>query len=332
MAEHGRAGVWELLRVFSSTQSEPQRQAAGKALARLWRLDQLVAEEEQAIVRRGYTVTWSARRRYPRASRPRSRSRYPSRCRSSRTVPSASDRQTWNGRLVCSAPAAPLSKSIPHGPPAPAARSFTIVPGDFETNGPHRLVLVTRVRTAGLSDSWEIEPPHIPFNFEFDPTLELDAILTLPDAVRDEAVARAIRLKPAAPHDSSPAKYLSLGSEWTLRNPPRLAVETPLPCDLAHAISLEIDGSGARFPAGQLLLFGQGIPRHRATDRDGDIRFFELGPISPLPANLFERPGFRRMRVCLQADPAGGWAHPDIRSIWPGRTQTEWVEVEIVRR
>ena len=66
-SEAGRAAVWELLRIFSSSTSEPLRRAAGKALARLWFLDQLVAEEEQAIVRRGYTVNWNARRRYPRA-------------------------------------------------------------------------------------------------------------------------------------------------------------------------------------------------------------------------------------------------------------------------
>ena len=32
-AEHGRAAVWELLRIFSSTTSEPLREAAGQALA-----------------------------------------------------------------------------------------------------------------------------------------------------------------------------------------------------------------------------------------------------------------------------------------------------------
>jgi len=69
VAEHGRAGILELMRIFSTAQSETQREAAGCALARLWLLDQLVAEEEQAVVRRGFTVTWSARRRYPRALR-----------------------------------------------------------------------------------------------------------------------------------------------------------------------------------------------------------------------------------------------------------------------
>ena len=30
--------------------------------------------------------------------------------------------------------------------------------------------------------------------------------------------------------------------------------------------------------------------------------------------------------------PESGWADPEVRSIWPGRIQTNWVEVEIVRR
>ena len=52
---------------------------------------------------------------------------------------------------------------------------------------------------SGLTDSWQLEPPHVPFNFEFDPVLRLDAILTLPDATRDLSVTRAIQLEPARP-------------------------------------------------------------------------------------------------------------------------------------
>ncbi len=65
-AEFGREGVWELLRVYSTTESDAVRTAAGRALSRLWKENQLVAEEEQAVVRRGYAVEWKARRRYPR--------------------------------------------------------------------------------------------------------------------------------------------------------------------------------------------------------------------------------------------------------------------------
>jgi len=332
VAEHGRAGVWELMRIFSTAQSEPQRQAAGGALARLWHLDQLVAEEEQAVVRRGYTVTWGARRRYPRALR----AEIP--IAVTYAVPLLRDdgrrvgpaNLEWSHRVLGARRAA-LEEFSPWT--AGGGRvTFTIVPGDFETNGPHRLVLQTRVRTAGLADAWEIEPPHIPFTFEFDPILQLDAILTLADSTRDESVARAIRLEPTGAGDGTPATYLSLGDLWTLRNPPRIAVTTPLPCDLAHAISIEFEGVAGRFPGGRLALSGQGAARPGSTGAEPVIRRFELGPIPPLPATVIERPGVRRLRIWLEADPDVGWADPDVRSIWPGRTQTGWVDVEIVRR
>jgi len=332
VAEHGRAGVLELMRIFSTAQSEPQRQAAGGALARLWLLDQLVAEEEQAIVRRGFTVTWSARRRYPRALR----AEIP--ISVTYAVPLLQDdgrrvgpaNLEWSHRVLGARRAA-LEEFSPWSA-GPGCVTFTMVPGDFETNGPHRLVLQTRVRTAGLTDSWEIEPAHIPFTFEFDPNLQLDAILTLPDVNRDESVARAIGFELAVADDGEPSTYLSLGGEWTLRNPPRLAVAIPLPCDLAHTISIEFEGVAGRFPAGRLTLAGQGIPRSSSTGEGTVIRRFELGPIPPLPPGVIERPGVRRMRIWLEADPDCGWADPDIRSIWPGRTHIDWVEVEIVRR
>ena len=66
VAAFGRSGAWELLRIFSTTESEPLRTAAGRALARLWKDDELVAEEEKALVRRGFHANWHARRRYPR--------------------------------------------------------------------------------------------------------------------------------------------------------------------------------------------------------------------------------------------------------------------------
>ncbi len=332
VAEHGRAGVYELLRIFSSSVSEPPRLAAGRALARLWLLDQLVAEEEKAVVRRGYTVTWSARRRYPRALR----GEIPITVAYGVPFLEAGTQRVgpanleWSHRVLGARRAA-IEEFSPWVP-GPGRVAFTIFPGDFETNGPHRLVLQTRIRTAGLTDSWELEPPHEPFNFEFDPILRLDAILTLPDATRDESVARAIRLEPAAGGDRDKVTYLSLGDEWTLRNPPQVAVALPLPCDLAHAISIELEGIAERFRGGFLLLSGQGLPRQNSAKDNAVIRRFDLGPVEPLARGLIDRPGQRRMRIWLEAALDSGWADPDVRSIWPGRTQTDWVDVEVVRR
>ena len=295
-AEHGRAAVWELLRLFSSSRSEPLRQAAGKALARLWFLDQLVAEEEQAIVRRGYTVTWNARRRYPRALQAE--------------IPIAVNFEVpfldgepgrirpenleWSHRVLGTRRAT-LEEFSPWAGGRGHA-TFTIVPGDFETNGPHRLVLQTRVRTTGLTGSWEFELPHVPFNLEFDPLLELSAITTVPDSNRDAQISQAIRLEPAAAHDGEPSTFLALGSEFAIRNPPRLTVTTPLPSDLAHAMSLEIEGTEHAIPAGMLILSGQGTRPPDAHDSAAAVARVPLGEIPSIDARLIERPGRRRVR------------------------------------
>ena len=68
-ARFGRDGLPELFRLFGESPSSPHRDAAGRAIAALWARDQLIGEEEQALVRRGYAAHWTARRRYPRAIR-----------------------------------------------------------------------------------------------------------------------------------------------------------------------------------------------------------------------------------------------------------------------
>ncbi len=333
VAEFGRSGAWELLRIFSSAESpEPRRMAAGRALTHLWKDDQLVAEEEQAILRRGYAVTWRARRRYPRALHVE--------------IPIAvtievpfliedaghvgPDHLEWSHRILGARRAA-LEEFSPWKA-GPGNVAFSIIPDDFPTNGPHRLVLQSRVRPRGLSSSWEIALPHEPFNFEFDPVLRPDAILNLADAVRDETMARAIRLEPIAIEGDEPTGHLPLGGEWILRNPPRLAVSTRLPCDLAHTIAIEFDGTPGQFPGRPLIVSGQGLPPGKLGDAETIVRRFDLGPVSPLPDGVIERPGVRRMRLHLTADPGLGWADPDVRSVWPGSTETNWVDVEIIRR
>jgi hypothetical protein len=329
VARFGRAGAWELLRIFSTSESDPLRTAAGRALAILWKDGELVAEEEQAVARRGFAVHWSARRRYPRSLTA------PIPIAVNYDVPFLSDDSAsvrrddleWSHRVVGARRAA-LEEFSPWKP-GRGEVAFTIIPGDFPTNGPHRLILQARVRITNLADSWEIELPHVPFQFDFDPVLMLDAILTLSDAVRDEAMERAIRLETAT---DDPPRLVSLGGEWVLRNPPRLAVEIPLPADLAHAASIEFDGTPERVAAGSLILSGQGLAQRGGSTDSAGIRRFDLGPIIGFADRTIERPGPRRIRIHLAADPQLGWADPDVRSVWPGAVATNWVEAEIIRR
>ena len=241
-------------------------------------------------------------------------------------------RRIWNGRIGYWAPGGATLEEFSPWAAGRGRAAFAIVPGDFESNGPHRLVLQTRVRTTGLSDSWEFELPHVPFNLEFDPFLQIDAITTLPDSSRGCQIEQAIRLEPGEPRDGEPGTYLPLSAQWTIRNPPLLAVTTPLPCDLAHAISIEFEGLAQPARAGVLILSGQGLRPRISHDSGTAVARIPLEEITSIDSSSIDRAGRKRLRVVLEAAPENGWADPDIRSIWPGMTRTNWVEVEIVRR
>jgi hypothetical protein len=327
MADHGRAGLMDLFRLLTKAPRPEVRDAAGRTLAALWARDQLIPEEEKAIVARGFLATWRARRRYPRAMR------IPIPIAVSYGVPflrEGDDGVTpgqleWSHR-VAGAERASLESSSPWRA-GPGLVEFAIDPRDFPTPGPHRLVLQARVRTRGLTDSWELDLPHIPFTFEFDSHLAIDALLTLPDDTRAAAIARAVRLEPASPPGEEP-RFVALDRDFALRDPPSLVVQTPLPCDLAHALEIEFEGLSHRFTAGSIVVSGQGSPG----DEPAAGRRFDLNPDASLPPGAIERPGEFRLRALLTADSQLAWADPDVRSAWPGTIITDWVPVRVVRR
>jgi len=330
----GRAGLLELFRIFSESPKLALRAAAGRALCGLWAQDQLVAEEEQAVVRRGFSVDWKARRRYPRAL--------------GREIPIAvhyglpilpdegpgisTASLEWSHRLLG---AHRVSLEVPSPwTPGPGRLAFNLVPSDFDTKGPHRLVLQTRVRTRGLADSWELELPHMPFHFELDPQLQTGSLLASPDESRSGAFAAAIRLESYDVASIERSQFLPLGDAFALRNPPCLVAHTPLPCDLAHRVLVEFEGVEGRFPAGAVVLAGQGARQeHSDAPAASFVRpqVLPLGPIEPLSREIIDRPGPRRLRVILEPDCDLGWTDPDIRSIWPGTIETGWTDVGIVR-
>ena len=332
VAQFGRSGLPELFRIFGEPPSASLRDAAGRAISVLWAHDQLIAEEEQALVRRGYTVEWVARRRYPRALK----SEIPIRAmygllflRSDGPGIKPADLE-WSHRITGARRAALEEYSV--WTPGAGNVEFAIVPSDFDSNGPHRLALQTRVRTRGLTDSWQIDLPHLPFNFEFDPRLETHSLLTLPDEHRAERIARSVRLESQQPSADERSSFLALNQEMMIRNPPELVIATPIPCDLAHKVFLEFDQVPGRFPAGLILLSGQGDSRSEGSEIAASTRRFPIGPVEPILQDAIDQPGSRRLRVWLEPDPDRGWTDPDVRSIWPGTIETGWISLEIVRR
>src|SRR5579864_5339890 len=199
VVEHQRACLVDLFRLLGTAPEARVREAAGRALAILWAQDHLIPEEEQAVVRRGFAVTWRARKRFPRGLRG------PIPIAVSYGVPFLREEGLgvhpanleWSQR-VTGAERAGLETFSPWI--AGAGRvSIALEPGDFPSNGPHRLVLQTRVRTRGLTSPWEIELPHMQFQFEFDPSLAVDALLTLADETRGQSITRSITLDQPAP-------------------------------------------------------------------------------------------------------------------------------------
>lgn len=337
VADHGRAGLIDLFRVLGTATDPTLRDAAGRALAILWEHDQLIAEEEKAIVTRGFAVDWRARRRYPRGLS------VPIPVAVSFGVPFLRDEGPgirlanleWSYRIV-GAERASLER-FSDWRAGPVRAEFALEPGDFAGSGPYQLVLQARARPSGLTSAWELDLPHVRFQFEFDSLLEVRALLAMADDARAEALAAAIRLEapelPAVEPKLEPSAvpaaepiFLGLGPGLMLRDPPDLVLATPLPCDLAHAIDLEFEGIPGRFSAGRVVLGGQGVGGPAA------IRRVPLGPIAEVPAGALDRPGDVLLRAILSPDPERGWADPDVRSIWPDSIITAWTTARVVRR
>ncbi len=320
-ARFGREGLIDLFRLLETARDADRREAAGRALASLWKRDELVAEEEKAIVRRGFSATWRARRRYPcglAASIP---------IRIDYGVPFLRDEAgevapgdlAWSHRIT-GAERASLEEFSPWTTGRGVA-AFSVDPSDFAGSGPHRLVLQARVRTEGLSDRWELELPHIPFTFELDPLLRVEALLASHDQEREAAMSGAVELGRGQRSEDTPPRFVPLNDDLVLRDPPLLAVRRPLPCDLSHGLYIEFEGVPGRFAAGEVIVI-QGSPS----------KTFLLELRTPLPPGAIERPGEIRLRAILEADAHRGWAEPDVRSIWPETIVTNWEPARVVRR
>ncbi|HEV3122258.1 MAG TPA: hypothetical protein VGY53_10155, partial [Isosphaeraceae bacterium] len=325
-AEHHRLPLMDLFRLLHTAPEAAVREAAGRALAILWEQDELVPEEEKAVVRRGFVAEWNARKRYPRTIRG------PIPITVDYGVPFLTaagpgvraDRLEWSHRITGAQRASLETQSA--WVSGPGRVQIELQPYDFPTKGPSRVGLQARVRTRGLTSEWELELPHIPFTFEFDPLLSVESILTLPDATRAESIARAIQLEPVPAQDDGP-RFLDLSENLVLRDPPVVVVTAPLECDLAHGLAIEIEGVPGRFEAGSVILSGQG-----SGNSQSGRRVFPLDAVRGIPANALEQPGERRIRAVLTSDPHRGWADAEIRSVWPGTITTDWVPVQIMRR
>ena len=318
-SSHGRAAIVDLFRLLEHPSDPKIRNAAGTSLARLWQQDELVAEEEQAIVTRGFVVDWKARRRYPRGlTQPIPVSvafGVPFLEETECAIPPGS--LLWSYRIEGSDRVS-LETFSPWAPP-PASANFAINPRDLSANGPHRIVLHARVRTEALTSKWERELPLVPFRFDFDPNLVVESLLTVPDADREALMTRGVTLV-ADPKAESQAIVTPLNASIAMKNPPILRLANALPCDLAHHVRLEFEGLDVVLPAGEVVALGA---KSKDSPREVLLR--------PQLTFSHEHIGEVRIRAILTVDPQLAWSDPEIRSVWPGTIVTDWFAARLVR-
>ncbi len=320
-SRYGREALPELFSLLDPATDPERRQAAGRALASLWAQDQLVAEEERALVVRGFRVDWRARRRYPRSLAvpiPISvRFGLPFLKKDDEVEEKVVSEQQleWSCRIGGSERAS--LETFSEWQAGQTEKTFDLNPQDFSGQGPHRLVFQARVRTRLMTSSWELDLPHVPLSIEFDPALEVEALKALPDEETGRRVRESIRLIEAP--EGTEIRFLPIHRELVIRNPPVLEVD-PRPHDLAHNLTVEFEGIEPNLSAGVLVLTADQTRQTVPIRLEGS-----------LPESALDRPGEYRLRLRLTPDPHQGWADPDVRSVWPETIETEWVSVQIIR-
>lgn len=324
-AKFGRDAASELARLQASAKPAEIRDAAGRALAKLWAENELVAEEEKAIVVRGAEIEWIGRRRYPRLLQK------PIRLAATYRLPFLSEDTIapaaiqWSTRVVGADRASLETYSPWHS--GPGRVDVEIDPRGKADSGPHRVALQAKVRTNGLSTNWEVELPERPFAFELDPRLNVGALFANEDADDAAQIKCRVQLRTSEAMPAEP-RFVVLPNGLVLRDPPELCVTQPIDCDLAHAMFLEFDGRDGRVPCGEVLLPGSGSVRE-TEETARTVRIPVAAIQGALPPGI-DAPGDYRVRAVLVADPELGWSDPNARAIWPGTIVTDWVSVRIM--
>lgn len=330
---YGRIVVHDLFRVLAEGQTQEHRIAATEALVKLWRADELIPEEEKAIVSRSFSVDWRIRRKYPKGLKG------PIEIRARFDLPKLNDDELnlwlwqhlrWSYRVTGTRRAS--DDTWQSDKDRRGLLRLVIMAEDFPDDGPHRIVLQTKAETQDLTDQWSVELPAQSISFETDEKLSIGALAGMPDSSRAESMLHAVKPQP---YDNPYPSFSVVDDRFAIRNPPVFAIGSRLPADLAHQAILELDGIAGRWSIGEWVVAGRSTSPVSERETVDQASVFRLWPetLDRLgDAATLERGGNYRARVVLEPRPERGWSDPDIRSVWPEPITTGWFEVEIVRR
>ncbi|MBI1323889.1 hypothetical protein GC170_12000 [bacterium] len=332
----GRIVVHDLFRVLTEDATPDRRRAALEALVRLWKADELIPEEEKAIVTRSFMTNWQIRRKYPRGLSS------PLTIRVDYGLPETGDQDLdawirqhleWSHRLTGTRRASDDQWRKLESPKPGSL--FEIIPADFPEDGPHRLILHPRMHVRGLTDNWQLDLPAQTTSFEWDDHLQTGALKGMPDSTRASQWREMLRVRSANASESDPV-HTEIDDRFALSFPPEPMISflrpgmphAALPCDLAHQVFLEFESVDGRWCLGEWILASN------SELCEGDAAFFRMPQKfrSAEDAPRLERAGTYRGRFVLEPRPELGWSDPAIRSVWPESITTGWFDVEVVRK
>lgn len=334
-SRYGRIAVPDLFHLLSSTETEQtKKNAALRALISLWREDELIIEEEKAIIIRSFEVQWKHRRKYPRDMTGSFT------IHASFGLPQLIDNELtswlekhlqWSSRITGSRRATDQQWKT-----SDAFRpkiQCDINPEDFPENSVHRIGLYVRLKTRDLSSNWELELPATNSSFEWDEYLQTDALKAPFSDEEANQLNNALQWVPIAGSDqvALTMNHVKISPEFAVANPPLCMVQRPLPRDLAHQIYLEIQGVSRMIPVGEWVVALRNSDSVLNPEAEVTCPPWEISPEDLLSDSEISRAGNHMIRLILEPVTHRGWANPDVRSVYSGRIEMPWINVELVR-
>lgn len=330
--QFGRIVVADLLQVLTEGKTPEIRNSAFESLVQLWKADELISEEEKAIVTRSVQIEWHQRRKYPRALtgsfQISARLGFPD--TADQTVNQwLQSHLQFSRRLTGSRRAAyEVWQAVPHHSADVQAELHA---GDFPEDQVHRIALFVKVKTDDLTSSWELELPAFPTSFEWDRHLNLNALAGPAIDSEMATIQNAFnwRTNQISNSQENP-RIVPISDSFAIRNPPDLYVELPMPRDLSHQAFIEIKGCESLIPAGSWIM----ATRNKidpSANSEIKCQNWSIAPDSIVADDKIGHGGKFELRVVLEPSPERGWSDPEIRSVYPNQIKTAWTEIEIVR-
>lgn len=328
-ARHGRTVLPDLLATLADGKSEDLKSAALQSLVELWRADELIAEEEKAIITRAFQIIWKQRRKYPRDYDGKFQIHalmclpkiHDESCRNW-----LSQHLRWETRVTGTRKATDDQwRVIPH---SEMQLQIHIESRDFPEDCVHRVMFFTRVSTNELTSNWTLDLPGQATTFEWDQHLKSGALKADFDEKEATIMQEALAWERNAEPDTMQPQLVAISSGFAIHRPPLAILTVPLPRDIAHEAVLEIEEVSSNIKLKSYVIASRGS----VTTPHKQRKVIPLEIAGLIDDSAISRAGKYRARINLQPKSEMGWADPEIRSVWPGPLASPWVEIEIVRR